>query len=81
MIKQPSEAYNKQSQSSKRYTANHDLSSESSDSSICSPKQTKIQKLNEIRYCQNCGSEMKKKWLLLPPKMWEKKIIWMFLFS
>ena len=73
LIKQPSEAYNKQSQSSKRYTANHDLSSESSDSSICSPKQTKIQKLNETLYCQNCGSEMKKKWLLLPPKMWEKK--------
>ena len=61
MIKQPSEAYNKQSQSSKRYTANHDLSSESSDSSICSPKQTKIQKLNETRFCQNCGSEMIKK--------------------
>ena len=28
---------------------------------ICSPKQTKIQKLNESRYCPNCGYEMKKK--------------------
>ncbi len=26
----------------------------------CSPKQTKIPKLNESRYCPNCGYEMKK---------------------
>ena len=49
------------------------MSLESSYSSICYPKQTKIQKLNETRYCQNCGSEMKK-WQLLTPKMFEKKI-------
>ena len=73
MIKKPSEACNKQSQSSKRYTANHDLSSESSDSSICSPKQTKIQKLNETLYCQNCGSEMKKKMVIIAPKNVGKK--------
>jgi hypothetical protein len=28
---------------------------------ICSPKQTKIPKLNESRYCPNCDYEMKKK--------------------
>ena len=60
MIKQPSEAYNKQSQIIKSYTANQDLSSLSSDSSISSPKQTKIQKLNETRYYPNCGSVKKK---------------------
>ena len=60
-MKKTSEAYNKQSESSKRYTANHDLSSESSDSAICSSKQTKIQKLNETLYSPICGSVMKKK--------------------
>ena len=43
------------------YIANHDSSSESLDSSILSPKQTKIQKLNVTRYCPNCGSVMKKR--------------------
>jgi hypothetical protein len=70
LIKQgASEAFNKQRKSSTRYTANHDSSSESSDSSICSPKQKEIQKLNENRYCPNFSFVMKKKWLLLSSKM------------
>ena len=55
LIKQLSDAYNKQSQKITRYTANHD--SDSSDS-ILSPKQTKIQILSELRFCYD-----KKKWL------------------
>jgi hypothetical protein len=76
LVKQPSEAYNKQCQSYTRYTANHDSSSESSNSSICSPKQTKNQKLNENLYCPNCGSVIKKK-VIIFIQMCEKKIIWM----